>query len=165
MAPRHEVVHFDLVAEFHGGSVGARVQRRTCAVSDPRHHVEVRTHRHSIDQNVGSGGGQQFLANRGQWPRLPLPHGFGQSDEQTAVSDPAITVPRASYGFEGHLTVLMEAAQTEQQRVAGRSVKALIELRRAGGNQLHLDPLKREPVRDDIAEYRPTLQVVRRREP
>ena len=164
MASRHEVVHLDLVAEIHRGSVGVGVQRRTCAVSDPRHHVEVGTHRHGIDQNVGSSDRQEFVTYRGQGPRLSFPHGFGQSDEQITVSNSAITVPRASYGFEGHLTVLMEAAQTEQQRVAGRSVKALIELRRAGGNQLHLDPLKREPVRDDIAEDRPTLQVVRRRQ-
>ncbi|SVC63767.1 uncharacterized protein METZ01_LOCUS316621, partial [marine metagenome] len=36
----------------------------------------------------------------------------------------------------------METTQTEQQRMAGRSVEALVELRRASGDQLHLDPLK-----------------------
>lgn len=165
MASRHEVVHLDLVAEIHRGSVGVGVQRRTCAVSDPRHHVEVGTHRHGIDQNVGSGDRQEFVTYRGQGPRLSFPHGFGQSNEQLAVSNSAITVPRAGDGSKGHLTVLMEAAQTEQQRVTGRSVEALVQLRRAGGDQFHLDPLQREPVRDHIAEYRPTLQVVRRREP
>ena len=165
MASRHEVVHLDLVAEIHRGSVGVGVQRRTCAVSDPRHHVEVGTHRHGIDQNVGSSDRQEFVTYRGQGPRLSFPHGFGQSDEQIAVSNSAITVPRAADGFKSHLIVLVEAAQTEQQRVTGRSVEAFVQFRRAGGDQFHLDPLQREPVRDHIAEYRPTLQVVRRREP
>ena len=164
MASRHEVVHLDLVAEIHRGSVGVGVQRRTCAVSDPRHHVEVGTHRHGIDQNVGSSDRQEFVTYRGQGPRLSFPHGFGQSDEQITVSNSAITVPGAGDGFKGHLIVLMETAQTEQQRVAGRSVEALVELRGPGGDQLHLDTLERESIRNHIPEHRPTLQIMRRRE-